>query len=592
MGPLLAIASLLYLRFRNKILNDSMDFNLNLDIKTLKVINILYWVSILVALISYYQASSYYRPPIFFISISLGVTLLGLEIVSSRFKDNFNIFGMMFKILLISLILRGSAYFISPYPIGSDPWGHADFIKDISLFGSLNVPQTPTSEAYTNYPLMHLYASTINLIGNIGIKESMFVIGAVLALSTVFVYLIVKNITGNINLALLSMLLFNFADFHIQWSIQIIAMSFGIAIYTILLYLIVEKNEKHHQVLYTSFLILFLFIIIWAHTVSGFIALISVISLYIGSLIYHILYRKKEHERLLISYTFCIIFIVLLFLRWMDPKYPFFEMITKGLINSLSAEAKFLGRTTISNIAESWVAILNILGFLLYVFFGVIGCFYCLSKKNATKVKIPLIFMLIILYFIFFAFPIFGLRNIVPYRWPAFIYVTFVLFVGIAFFRFLYLFKTFNQKIIFILIILFISSLFMITNFVTDMDSPIYGKETNLETVWKMSEITLFEKINNYYQGEIVVDTQTRDWPFQTYIKRKETVSYQSTAEGNINWEYMNNKLVVWRRISLTRPIQVGGSIIFVGKEFKNHLDDNFHKIYDTGEAGAYLGLS
>ncbi len=241
----------------------------------------------------------------------MDVTLLGLEIVSSRFKDNFNISGMMFKILLISLILRGSAYFISPYPIGSDPWGHADFIKDISRFGSLNVPLTTTSEAYTNYPLMHLYASTINLIGSIGITESMFVIGTVLALSTVFVYLIVKKITGNINLALLSMLLLNFADFHIQWSIQIIAMSFGIAIYTILLYLIVKRNENKHLVLNASFLVLFLFIITWTHTISGFIALISVISLYVGSLIYQIIYGKKEHERSLISFTFSMIFIVL-----------------------------------------------------------------------------------------------------------------------------------------------------------------------------------------------------------------------------------------------------------------------------------------
>ncbi len=69
LGPLLAIASLLYLRFRNKILTDSMEFNLDFNIKILKVINILYWIFVFVALISYHQASPYYRPLIFFISI-------------------------------------------------------------------------------------------------------------------------------------------------------------------------------------------------------------------------------------------------------------------------------------------------------------------------------------------------------------------------------------------------------------------------------------------------------------------------------------------------------------------------------------------
>ena len=60
-GPLLAIACLLYLRFRTKILTSSMDFNLNLSSKTLKIINILYWLCISVALLSYHQAPPYHK---------------------------------------------------------------------------------------------------------------------------------------------------------------------------------------------------------------------------------------------------------------------------------------------------------------------------------------------------------------------------------------------------------------------------------------------------------------------------------------------------------------------------------------------------
>jgi len=49
LGPLLAIACLLYLRFRDKILTSSTDFNLNFSSKTLKIISILYWLCISVA---------------------------------------------------------------------------------------------------------------------------------------------------------------------------------------------------------------------------------------------------------------------------------------------------------------------------------------------------------------------------------------------------------------------------------------------------------------------------------------------------------------------------------------------------------------
>ena len=50
LGPLLAIACLLYLRFRDKILASSTDFNLNFSSKTLKIISILYRLCISVAM--------------------------------------------------------------------------------------------------------------------------------------------------------------------------------------------------------------------------------------------------------------------------------------------------------------------------------------------------------------------------------------------------------------------------------------------------------------------------------------------------------------------------------------------------------------
>ncbi len=593
LGPILAIASVLYLRFRNKILTNGTDSGLDFNGRTLKVVNILYWVSISIVLISYQQASPYYRSPVFFIGISFGVALLGLEIISSRFKHNLKIFVIVFKILLISLILRASAYFISPYPIGSDPWAHADFVNDIIHFSSLNVPPTPVSTYYVNYPLMHLYAVFINLIGDVNIKESMFVIGVVLTLSTVFIYFIVKNITNNINLALLSLLMLNFADFHIEWSIEVIAMSFGIAVYTILLYLIMKRNDRH-QVLNRLFLIIFLFIVVWTHTVSGFIALISVSSLYVGSLMYELIYKKRRYEVVLISYIFCILFVILLIFHWTDPTYPFFDSIIKGLIDSLSLEAKFLGRATTPNVVESWRNILNILGFLIYIFFGIIGSLYCLSKKYTTKAKVSLIFMIMVLFFIFFAFPVFGIRNIMPYRWPAFIYVSFVLFTAIGLSGISSILKNKYLRATFILSTLFASSFIMVTNSVTDVDSPIYGKEINQKLIWTESEMMLFEKINRSYDGVIVVDIQTAQDIFQAHLKREQTEEYLSTTEGNMNWDH--NKLIVWREVSLVRPIEanfprfgINAIEMVLRQKDKNYLDDAFSNIYDTGEARAYL---
>ena len=592
LGPLLAIACLLYLRFRDKILTNGTDFNLNFSSKTLKIINILYWLCISVAVISYYQAPSYYRPPIFFFCISFGVAMLGLEIISSKFNDNYTVFGMISKILFISLILRASAYFISPHIIGSDVWAHAGYIQNFLQFHHVMVPPDE-GIYYCKYPLMHLYACAANLIGNISIKESMFIVGTVLTLSTIFVYLIVKKVTDNVNLALFSMLLLNFADFHIEWTIGPIAMTFGIAIYTILLYLLLKRNEKH-WLFYVSFLILFLFVITWTHTVASYIALISVISLYVGSLIYHAIYGRRKYTELVGSLTLCLIFTVLLLFHWMDPDYPFFDSMTRGLVDALTQEAEFLGREASPSfaVAEHGERILNIIGFLIYIFFGIVGCLCCLSKKYADKTKVSFIFMLIILYFIFFIFPVLGLRNIVPYRWPAFIYVSFVLFVAIGLTGFLSILKSKKVKICFLLFVLFITSFFMITMYLVNTDSPMYGEEQRM--LWTSSEVALFKNVNMSYNGVIVTDSLAKGAIFGSLIKRGKIRVYPVTLKRDMDWNRMNDTLVIWRKISLTRPVQVAAyksrPNMLLGAEFKNSLDKNFCCIYDTEEAKAYLG--
>ena len=593
LGPLLTISCLMYLKKREILLKEKSGPIFNFNSKSLKIAQIIYWICITVALVSYHQAISYYRPPLFFVSISVAVASLGLEIMSSNYNEKLNRYNIFFKIFLISFILRFSAFFISPYPIGSDPWEHAEIINDFSLYGTSYLHQI--HPYYSNYPLMHIFASITGILGNFAIKESMFVIGTILVLSTIFVYLIVKNITNNANLALFSMLLINFSDFHIQWSVQVIAMTFGIALYTIGIYLLITQKDKH-AIIYKLFLILFIFLIIWTHTVSSLILMVSLISLYTGSFIYKLIYSDTNiSAKLTISITLCLLFAVTLIYHWMDPNYPFFESITKGLINSLSSEAKFLGRSTTLNIGDSWASILNILGFLTLIFFGIIGSLYSLSTKYANKTKFSLIFMLIVLFFIFFAFPVMGMRNIVPYRWPAFIYTTFVLFTGIGIFNFVSTGRNKHYNIIFVFVLLSTFSFFMITNSMVNPDSPIYGKDLNQRMIWTESEMILFTNINNSYTDYIVSDLQTFSRPFNTYLKRDKVTAYQTTPERDLNWEYMGDKLIIWRKCSLDTALQVQGyrnPNMVLGMDFKRYLDTNHSNIYDTGEAKAYLGIT
>lgn len=591
LGPLLAITCLFYLKYKDNMMSTEVRLNFKKNNKISKIINIFYWLCIAGAILSYREVDLYTRPLIFFVLISLGVSLLGIDIIFSDIKNSY---FMIFKILLISTLLSASAYFISPYPIGSDPWKHAEYIEIFLQFHHITVPIN-LSNYYCNYPLTHLLICAIDLIGNLTVKESMFIIGMILILSTGFVYLIAKNLTDDVHLAMLSLLLLNFAESHIQWSIEIIAMSFGIAIYTMIIYLITEIH-KRNKFVHSCIILLLFFIMVWTHTVSSFISLISIIAIYIGNLTYMHIYRKKQCRGFGINHTLFALLAILMIYHWMDPAYPFLESISRGFEQALFNEAKLLDRSLSPNSENSLESILNIIGFLMYIFFGIIGSLYYLSRSCTDKLKVSIIFMLIILFFWFFAFPIIGIRNILPNRWPAFIYVSLVIFSGKGLISISNFIDNTYYKYTFILLILFSSSFFMITAPSSDTDSPIYAKELNQRLIWTQSEMELFEKINKLSSYMISTDVQTKEIIFENRLKRYRVLPYLLTANDGIDLDYTNNSLIIWRKISLLRPIQVDtpngkrAPEVLLGDKFKRNLDEKFSNVYDTGDAKAYIG--
>lgn len=597
LSPVIAITSMFYLRYRNRLLTENIKVNISTNLS--KIINMLYFTCVSIALFSYYHAPPYQRPITFFICISLAVALLGLDIISLNTNRNILIYSCIFKIVLLSLILRSSSYFISPYFVGSDPWVHAEYVKNYLYFGFLKIIPYPPGTGldggyYLGYPIEHLFVCVTSLIGNINVRESMFIVGAVLVISTVFVFLFVYKLTGHINLALFSMLLLNFVEYHIEWSIEVIAMTFGIAIYTIILYSILAACVKP-RLLYSSLLVLLIPIITWTHTISGFIALISLLALYTGNLLYgRIYYTDHRHnDFIMVKYTTCILFIIFLTYHWMrtswmEPNCYFFDSIVTGLSQSLQSGTELLVGLPTSNIPNEWDDLINVFGFLIFVFFGIIGSLRCLSAKYASKTTFSLILMSFVLYSLRYGFPLLGLQNILHHRWPAFIYVGFVLFAGLGFFSFISLVKYKKASIV---LIIFSLSFLMMTHSLINNDSPIYGETANQKYSWTNSEMALFHRINNSYSGIIITDLQTGARPFKVYLMRYNTMYYHLTSEGNIDWDTMDDKLVIWRRSSLMRPVQAGGyrnPSVLLGSKFKDKLDKTFGCIYDTGEARAY----
>lgn len=597
LSPVITISCLLYLRYRSEFKEGPHSSLLEIGHRNSTILSIVWWSLISAALITYYLSEIYTRQPLFFILISGAVAVLGVQIITSRGLNTNRSLIFIVKILLLSLILRASAYFISPYPVGSDPWVHQEYVNYFFELGRVAVPPD-FMFYYVNYPIAHLYVTCTRLLASLSLHDATFLWGVILTLSTVVTFLIVRMLTGNVQLALISMLLLNFTDVHIQWSVQVLAMSFAIAIYAFTIFFALKIYLKpEDKIKYIPFMFVFLGVIVWTHTISAFITLVSLFALVAGYILYEFLYnrnifsfRSQNVQLLILPLIFLAVIITY---HWMDPSYPFFDKTFGGLLNSLSMEAKFLGATTLSNVHGRWEELLQPAGFCLYAFFGIIGALYCSSHKEQAKKYFPLISLVSVLFFVRYAFPIFGIRNIIPDRWPAFAFVCFALFIGLGIFYALSLLKTKRSILCAVAAFLFIGSLLMVTGTNANQDSPLYGEEVFLKLIWAESEMNMYTHINGTSDGIIITDVHTHTRPFSTYLENKRSVPLLISSDGTIDKEVLSSGLVIWRRDSLTRPMHISDNRyitpVLLGNHFWEHLDNNYSCIFDVHTARSYL---
>jgi hypothetical protein len=600
LGPVIAITSLYYLKNRTSLLSADMPTKIVFDRRYLIYINILFWSFFSLSLISYYTSSIYHRQSIFFILISICITLIGIEIflIDNNKRSSYNI---ILKILLISIFVRASAYFVSPYPIGSDSWIHFEYAKEFLVYNNLQVTpgMTAINQYYVNYPLTHLFAMFCYLLLNISLTKSFFIVGLVFTLSTVFVYLLSVKLTKNIQISLLALLFVNFAGYHMQWGIEILAMSYGVAIYSIIIYLLFTKDIKNN-VSYTAIIIFLLFVMVYTHTISTFILLISFLVLFITDLLisntnYFAIFVECNRNKI-ISSSFILILGAIMFINWTSESYSFFDSIFVGLLNSLSHEASLVEGTSTSNLNGNTLESLYILlGNLVYISLGILGTLVCLSNKYLNKKSFCLISMIGVLYLFRYAFPLFGIRNIIPDRWPVFILITFSIFISIGLVKLISNIQNNNKKIVFLFLFFVITIFLMITSGYANKDSPIYGGDTIQRFVWTESEMSLFTNINYLYDGIIVADQQTARRPFEGYLRRnyKDIMFYQLSNDGNIDYNQMDGNVIIWRKTSLYRPVTAGyqsaRTNLILGNKFYNEIENKYCSIYDVGEAKAYV---
>ena len=582
-GPTVTAACLLYLLFRRKLLltRKCTEASRTVFLTT----GIIFWTTFTVS-ICCLHIETLHRPPVYFLLTAAAASMVAAQIIYSDRKST--TYLILFEILLLSLSVSASAYWVFPSIPGIDTWGHREYIRSFVEYGGITRDPVGYQYYYLNFPIMHLNAVALKLMGAVDYKAAMFLgVSLPLVLSSLFVFLIGRSLASD-RVGLLAMLLYSLSSYFVAFGIQPVATSFGLALFLITTYLLIKCATRFR--IFISLTICLLLVLIVTHTMSAFVMFIFLIFLLIGTYIYRFIFRERvAMEANIVTAVMAGLFGTVMLSYWTYVAHlgdsSFFSIAVTELYSETATEAAF-GHYELPVMREPG-QIVNIVGFLILLFFGILGCLLWLSREHSGKTKTGLSATLIGLLCMPLGLAAFGIEAIVPDRWFGFSCAVLAVVAAFAMpaiasrFRYQWLG---NMLLVFIV---FIGVFFMTSNKIANVDSPVYTRELTRRLVYTNAELALGEKVIEIYDGTIVTDLDYGMSVINNYLQRFGHLSY-----GIYEEEQINSGIVLWRDVMVERPVRVPPDNKVLGANFEHGLESSHHLVYTNSDSKAYLSRS
>ncbi len=570
MGLVILVTSVLYLLFRKR-LTETSDLSFSPSVSLILLFNIIF-ISTLAASVLVMHISEY-RPPIYYLLISLCVAAVAGEILCS--KGRAQTWLLLLKILLIALSLRVGLYYEFPGFYGTDTWWHVAWIEEWINSGHI-IYYMPTLDSYSSYinmPVMHLNIMATRIITGLNPKDSLFLsIGLFNVVSILFIFLLAQRLLGRKG-GLLAALIAGVSRFHLISGVFLAPNGFGLTIYTMIIFLILRKRQPatNRVLIITLFLAM-----IFAHTVGSFITLVTLIVLLAANEVDKKLVRKNIGE-LDISYGLVFLFGLIMYMHW---TYLFFTTaetrlvwVLKPFIAALSRHTEFVGLTS-GMAASSW----NRIGFLMLMGFIMLGSLIWLSPKMRNNLRVIIIALILVFGVLTFVFPVLNIRNLAASRWLPFIFVAGVGLVVSGILGLSAIGKSKIVKALLIVIIIFTFTMFDINNNSVNLHTPFVEEPSRYS--YTQSEQSALDTISENYDVRIIGDR-----PFiHEYLETKEPLRpYGYLSELA---EFERNNIIVIRRYAYTHLDVLEG----MESDLLIELDGpDYDLIYRNPEVKAYF---
>lgn len=459
-------ASILYMLIRDRLIKDNNPIISNQTTTIFKILNIIFIVSILIAITSLWN-SLYYRPIIFFIMIGIALFTILYDIVIFNTDNKYYCAIIQGKIILIGILIYASIYWEFPGIYGSDSWLHNEWIIEIINIGHLT-EGIFVFNSYVNLPIFQLSGAGLSIITNLNLYSSIFLSNSVfLTLTCIFITYIGKEVFDT-KIGLIAGLLTVLSNMGIRFGTDVFPNTLGFCFFTIGIYLIFTKPKS--DIRYTSLIIFFSLILIFTHTISAFI-LCLILFLIVGSSKVYLLFEISKNKETFVSLAFAIFFAIVLFFHWMHAVVPsgvFFENSVMRFFEIKQSQGILL----IGNVVTDPLGyLLSELGYYILILFGIIGILICLKSDNRTLHRWELISCWALLIICPTVLKVIKI-SIIPERWLIFDYLFLTL---IAIFGAVSLIKTLQNKqlkVIYICIICMFILGFMIINPQANVDVP------------------------------------------------------------------------------------------------------------------------
>ena len=600
LGIALLFACVLYVALRKKLYDTPPPLSPRSKGRVLLLTNIIFLITFIASILML-KFNLYYRPPDYFILVSIAASSIAVELIFTS-ERNHTLCLTLLKIIVLCLSIRAGIFYEFPTLLGSDTWGHAEFASFIAGYGHVPAREVYDAGQYNDFAIFHILVAATAIVTSAALKDALFFsVGFISIVSTLFIYLIGKSI-GGVRMGLFAMLIVGTCDMFIVMGVtNILTGSLVLCWFMLIMFL---QFRQRSSIVATALTIFLFFVIILTHQLTTFIVLIALIGFIIGKTLYGYFYNGENNPIFInISLISVLILGITMIAYWMlvgveGSGKTFFQQMVIRVMSALTADIYFNPFSSpYVALFGSYSILSNVLfhpGYLILAFVAATGVLIWISPKNVDRGKIAISVAILLLFVCTYVSPLTSAKlALIPHRWLPFIYVLLTLAAAQAIVSLMSLIKRNWSKTFAVSLVVIVLTFFMLTTPYICGDSPIYNRDRASRSNFKTSEVQAVSTVAQLYQGEIMIDAA------YTNVFSYVASNYNVTCKRLISdVDSSFTGMMLLRKVLLDEPTLISASGTFgagrfeiLGEEFFDRVEKSpsADLVYTNGTALAYI---